>query len=40
VSPSDPFHLAENTARDRITAHLLDGRTVGMAEVGELLLAA
>jgi hypothetical protein len=37
VSPSDPFHLAETAAQRAITGHLLGERSVGMAEVGELL---
>jgi acyl-CoA dehydrogenase len=32
--------LAENSARRTITDHLLGERSVGMAEVGELVLAA
>jgi len=40
VSPSDPFHLAENTAQDAIANHLLGDRAVGMVDVGELLPAA
>jgi acyl-CoA dehydrogenase len=40
VSTGDPFRLAENTAQRAITGHLLGGRAVGMAEVGELLTAA
>jgi acyl-CoA dehydrogenase len=40
VSPGDPFRLAENSTQRAITAHLLGDRAVGMAEVGELLIAA
>jgi hypothetical protein len=40
VAASDPFRLAENATQAAITAHLLDDRAVGMAEVGELLAAA
>src|ERR1700709_2797014 len=40
VTPSDPFQLTENSAQRAITAHLLGERSVGMAEVGELLFAA
>ncbi|MHC2331278.1 hypothetical protein ACVIW0_000567 [Bradyrhizobium sp. USDA 4454] len=40
VMPGDPFRLTENTVQRRITEHLLGDRAVGMAEVGELLLAA
>ena len=40
LAPSDPFRLTENAARDAIASHLLGDREVGMAEVGELLLAA
>jgi acyl-CoA dehydrogenase len=40
VSANDPFQLAENAAQRAITGHLLGDRPVGMAEVGELLLAA
>src|SRR3954464_9239074 len=40
VSASDPFRLAENSTQRAITGHLLGGRAVGMAEVGELLTAA
>ena len=40
VMASDPFRLAENTAERAITDHLLGERAVGMAEVGELVLAA
>jgi acyl-CoA dehydrogenase len=40
VMASDPFRLAENAAERAITDHLLGERAVGMAEVGELVLAA
>jgi hypothetical protein len=40
VSPSDPFRLTENKTQDAIAGLLLGERPVGMAEVGELLLAA
>ncbi|MCC8978852.1 acyl-CoA dehydrogenase family protein [Bradyrhizobium acaciae] len=40
VMPGDPFRLAENTVQRRMTDHLLGDRAVGMAEVGELLVAA
>ena len=40
VTASDPFRLAENSAGRAITDHLLGERAVGMAEVGELVLAA
>jgi acyl-CoA dehydrogenase len=40
VSASDPFRLTENDAQRAMTAHLLGDRAVGMAEVGELLVAA
>ncbi|MHC2466060.1 acyl-CoA dehydrogenase family protein [Bradyrhizobium embrapense] len=40
VTPGDPFRLAENTVQRRMTEHLLGDRAVGMAEVGELLVAA
>src|SRR6266516_1365527 len=40
VSVNDPFRLAENAAQRAITDHLLGDRAVGMAEVGELLIAA
>ncbi|WP_338695013.1 acyl-CoA dehydrogenase family protein [Bradyrhizobium sp. 26S5] len=38
--PGDPFRLAENTVQRRMTEHLLGDRAIGMAEVGELLVAA
>jgi acyl-CoA dehydrogenase len=37
---SDPFRLTENNVQRAITGHLLGDREVGMAEVGELILAA
>jgi alkylation response protein AidB-like acyl-CoA dehydrogenase len=40
MSSSDPFRLAENKVQDAIASHLLGERDVGMAEVGELVLAA
>ncbi|WP_338830372.1 acyl-CoA dehydrogenase family protein [Bradyrhizobium sp. 27S5] len=40
VMPGDPFRLAENTVQRRMTEHLLGDRAIGMAEVGELLIAA
>jgi acyl-CoA dehydrogenase len=40
LSPDDPFRLTENTAQRAITDHLLGDHAVGMAEVGELLVAA
>jgi acyl-CoA dehydrogenase len=40
VSAGDPFRLAENATRRAITDHLLGERSVGMVEVGELLVAA
>ncbi|XIA66152.1 acyl-CoA dehydrogenase family protein [Bradyrhizobium sp. TZ2] len=40
VSQGDPFRLTENAAQRAITDHLLGERSVGMAEVGELLVAA
>src|ERR1700716_2632537 len=40
VMANDPFRLTENSVQRAITAHLLGERTVGMAEVGELLSAA
>jgi acyl-CoA dehydrogenase len=40
VATGDPFRLTENNTQRAITAHLLDERDVGMAEVGELLSAA
>src|SRR6202166_4023635 len=40
VSVNDPFRLTENAAQRAISSHLLGDRAVGMAEVGELLIAA
>jgi len=40
VTASDPFRLTENAAQRAITDHLLSERAVGMAEVGELIIAA
>jgi acyl-CoA dehydrogenase len=40
LSANDPFRLTENSVQRAITGHLLGDRAVGMAEVGELLLAA
>jgi len=40
VSASDPFRPTENNVQRAITGHLLGERAVGMAEVGELLIAA
>ncbi|WKA28112.1 acyl-CoA dehydrogenase family protein [Bradyrhizobium roseum] len=40
VATGDPFRLAENATQRAITDHLLGERDVGMAEVGELLVAA
>jgi acyl-CoA dehydrogenase len=40
VSASDPFRLTENPRQRAITGHLLGERAVGIAEVGELLVAA
>ena len=40
VAVGDPFRLTENATQRAISDHLLGGRAVGMAEVGELLLAA
>ena len=40
VSANDPFRLTENPAQRAITGHLLGERAVGLAEVGELLVAA
>jgi acyl-CoA dehydrogenase len=37
---NDPFRLTENNVQRAITGHLLGDRDVGMAEVGELILAA
>jgi acyl-CoA dehydrogenase len=40
VAAGDPFRLAENATQRAITEHLLGVGSVGMAEVGELLVAA
>jgi hypothetical protein len=40
VETGDPFRLTENSRQHVMTEHLLGERAVGMAEVGELLLAA
>jgi hypothetical protein len=40
VSAPEPFRLAENSTQRAITEYLLGERAVGMAEVGELLVAA
>ena len=40
LTASDPFRLAENTGQDAIAGLLLGARDAGMAEVGELVLAA
>jgi alkylation response protein AidB-like acyl-CoA dehydrogenase len=40
LSSIDPFRLTENAAQAAIASLLLGERSVGMAEVGELLLAA
>jgi acyl-CoA dehydrogenase len=40
VSAGDPFRLTENATQRAITDHLLGERSVGMSEVGELLVAA
>src|SRR3954464_12675017 len=40
VSASDPFRLAENATQRAIADHLLCDHCAGMAEVGELVLAA
>jgi len=40
LNADDPFRLTENAAQRAITDHLLGDRAVGMAEVGELLMAA
>ena len=40
VAAGDPFRLTENATQRAIASHLLGDRAAGMAEVGELLLAA
>jgi acyl-CoA dehydrogenase len=40
VAANDPFRLTENAQQRAMTEHLLGERAVGMAEVGELLVAA
>jgi acyl-CoA dehydrogenase len=40
LSANDPFRLTENATQRAISGHLLGERAVGMAEVGELLIAA
>ena len=40
LAAGDPFRLAENATQELIATHLLGERDVGMAEVGELVLAA
>jgi acyl-CoA dehydrogenase len=40
VLANDPFRLTENPQQHAITGHLLGERAVGIAEVGELLVAA
>jgi acyl-CoA dehydrogenase len=40
VQPNDPFRLSENRTQDAIAELLLGDRAAGMAEVGELILAA
>ena len=40
LQANDPFRLTENSVQRAITGHLLGARAVGMAEVGELLVAA
>src|SRR6201746_2536122 len=40
IAASDPFRLTENATQRAITDHLLGDRAVGLAEVGELILAA
>jgi hypothetical protein len=40
LSAGDPFRLTENAAQRAIATHLLGERALGMAEVGELLIAA
>jgi hypothetical protein len=40
IAANDPFRVTENSTQRAITGHLLGDRVVGMAEVGELILAA
>jgi alkylation response protein AidB-like acyl-CoA dehydrogenase len=40
IAPNDPFRLTENAAQRAIAELSLGDRTAGMAEVGELLMAA
>jgi alkylation response protein AidB-like acyl-CoA dehydrogenase len=40
LSANDPFRLTENATQEIIANHLLGERAAGMAEVGELVLAA
>jgi acyl-CoA dehydrogenase len=40
ISPGDPFRATENPTQHAITAGLLGERALGIAEVGELLVAA
>jgi alkylation response protein AidB-like acyl-CoA dehydrogenase len=40
LNANDPFRLTENATQETIATHLLGERAVGMAEVGELVLAA
>jgi acyl-CoA dehydrogenase len=40
VAATDPFRVTENSAQRAMSDHLLGDRAVGMAEVGELLVAA
>jgi acyl-CoA dehydrogenase len=40
MAAGDPFRLVENATQRAISGHLLGDRATGMAEVGELLMAA
>ncbi|MEA2865779.1 MAG: acyl-CoA dehydrogenase [Bradyrhizobium sp.] len=40
LQANDPFRLTENSTQRAMTGHLLGERDVGLAEVGELLVAA